>query len=476
MRFTPAGWRRSIGCGRCQPKIRVELQGICHRIRNRAVASLPAMGLEAVEKNGDASARLIAAGRALLAQGDERFSLSRLCSEAGVTLADFRASFTSRAELLQQLMEMPKAEAPPADPWLERRLRVFERALSGLEEKAERRDREYRLTIAKLEEKLAALSGTQLRLDVAAAGRTVQSETPDLAVQESAPESPAEAEMPQDEAAKAETAEEGNSLLKGPLLLAPLEPAPVVKVDGEFLETARRAAQAQARILESRRKPPRIPTRMLVTAALAVLLLLACAALTLVYAGYTPPPAGGAVTQRAATMSPLARLTARADNGDVPAQRRLALAYLRGDGVEKDLDAAARWAEVAASGGDPEAQYLFGSLNRSGTGVARDPDAAFAWFTRAASAGHLKAMHMLGIAYAEGRGTSQDESAAAAWFAKAAMQGYVDSAFNLAVLYERGHGVAQNPREALRWYRAAAKAGDRSAAARARLLAQQAGL
>ena len=62
------------------------------------------------------------------------------------------------------------------------------------------------------------------------------------------------------------------------------------------------------------------------------------------------------------------------------------------------------------------------------------------------------------------------------WFAKAAMQGYVDSAFNLAVLYERGRGVAQNPQLALRWYRAAAKAGDSSAAARARLLAQEARL
>ena len=43
------------------------------------------MGLEA-EKRDEASARLIAAGRALLAGGDARFSLTKLCSEAGVTL------------------------------------------------------------------------------------------------------------------------------------------------------------------------------------------------------------------------------------------------------------------------------------------------------------------------------------------------------------------------------------------------------
>jgi localization factor PodJL len=85
-------------------------------------------------------------------------------------------------------------------------------------------------------------------------------------------------------------------------------------------------------------------------------------------------------------------------------------------------------------------------------------------------------MHALGIAYAQGQGVVQDEAQAAEWFAKASSRGFVDSAFNLAVLYERGHGVAQDPRQALRWYRAAAKAGDGVAAARAKLLAQQARL
>lgn len=435
------------------------------------------MGLEA-EKNVDASARLIAAGRALLAQGDERFSLSRLCAEAGVTLADFRASFTSRAELLQQLMDMPRPEAPPADPWLERRLRVFERALASLEERAEHRDREYRQAIARLEEKLATLGGMQLRLEVAAAGRAAQDAAEDAQGLPLQPElTPAADVIAQTAPANADTiVEEPVPEEPNPLLLAPLEQAPPARLDAEFIEAARRAAQAHGRALEGRRRPGRIPTLLLVRATLVILLLLACAALTLVYAGSMPPPSGSAVAHRSAPVSPLAQLTVRADNGDVRSQLALAQAYLRGEGVEKDFDAAARWAEVAAGGGDPEAQYLFASLNRSGTGVTRDPVAAFAWFSKAADAGHLKAMHSLGIAYAEGLGTARNEEAAASWFAKAAMQGYVDSAFNLAVLYERGRGVEQNPQLALRWYRAAAKAGDSSAAARAQLLAREARL
>jgi TPR repeat protein len=409
------------------------------------------MGLEA-EKTVDAPARLIAAGRTLLAQGDTAFSLSRLCAEAGVSLADFRASFASKAELMQQLMEPQKVEAPQADPWLERRLRVFERALGALEEKAEKRDRDTRQAIARLEERVAEISGTQLKLDVAAAARAVEA-----------------APVPQDDPVVEETdaPEEPN-----PLLLAPLEPAPLPRLDTEVLEQARRAAMAHGRRLEHKRASRRrIPTRMLVMATLAILLLLACAALTLVWAAnYVPLPSGGAMTVRAMPASPLAQLVMRGDSGDVAAQRALALAYLKGEGVAKDTAAAARWAQVAASGGDAEAQYLLGHLHRG------DPADAFAWFTRAASAGHLKAMQALGVAYAQGQGVARDEALAADWFAKAATRGHVDAAFNLAVLYERGHGLAQDPRAALRWYRAAAKAGDRSAAARARLLAQQAGL
>lgn len=418
------------------------------------------MGLEA-EKTSDAPARLIAAGRAFLAQGDAGFSLSRLCAEAGVTLADFRASFASKAELMQQLAEPHKSEpvlpaSTGADPWLERRLRVFERALGALEEKADRREREARLSIARLEERLVELSGTQLKLDVAAAAQAVRVEDEKPAPETAVAEAVAQAEEPD---------------APNPLLLAPLEQAPLPKLDTDVLESARRAALAHGRKLErQRRKQERIPTRALITGTLAILLLLACAALTLVRADYTPMTAGAGVAQRVVPVSPLAQLILRGDSGDVVAQRMLALAYLKGDGVAKDRESASLWAQAAANGGDAEAQYLLGMM------VRNDPVQAFGWLTRAAGSGHIKAMHALAVAYAEGHGTARNEAAAADWFARAAARGFVDSAFNLAVLYERGHGVAQNPREALRWYRAAAKAGDGFAAARARLLAQQVGL
>jgi TPR repeat protein len=425
------------------------------------------MGLEA-EKTGDAAARLLAAGRVLLGQGGGRFSLARLCAEAGVTLEDFQANFAGKADLLQQLLgpqAAAKEDPAPADPWLERRLRVFERALGALEEKSGKRDREYRQAIARLEEKLAALGGAQARDAAEAAERALEEAM-------TAPD----AEAPGIEEKVEGPAVAQKAAAPDPLALAPLEPAapPPGKADSEFLEAGRRAARAHARALQQppRRRP--LPLRLLLVTALAMAALLLCAVLALGHAGdASAAPAGEGTAHRLAPASPLQKLMARADSGDAVAQRELALAYLRGQGVPRDETAAARWALAAADAGEPQAQYLAGSFYRDGIGVARDPARAAAWFARAAAAGELKAMHNLAIAYIQGDGVGRDDAAAASWFAKAAAGGYVDSAFDLAVLYEKGQGVRQDPRQALRWYRAAAAAGDAQAAARAKLLAEQ---
>jgi localization factor PodJL len=373
-----------------------------------------------------------------------------------------------------QVVEKP--EAPQADPWLERRLRVFERALGALEEKSEKRDREYRQAIARLEERLSELGGSRLKHDIAmAAERALEAAMTAAPVDEvtaiSALETPAAASdaAPQEEAA-AQQAPQPN-----PLALAPLEPmGPPGKADSDFLEAGRRAALANARALERAPRPKRVSTRMLLASALAVVTLLLCAVLTLGHADYArAAPMGEGTAHRSAALTPLQRLMARADSGDAVAERELAFAHLRGTDAPKDMAAAARWAEAAAEQGDTEAQYLAGSLYRDGAGIARDATRAFGWFAKAAAAGHIKAMHNLAIAYVQGDGTARDEAAGVAWFARAAGAGYVDSAFDLAVLYEKGQGVAQDARMALRWYRTAAAAGDAQAAARAKLLAEQ---
>ena len=161
----------------------------------------------------------------------------------------------------------------------------------------------------------------------------------------------------------------------------------------------------------------------------------------------------------------------QAERGDARSQSRLALAYLRGDGVSIDPAAAIGWSRMAAAQGEPSAQFILATLYASG--VKPDQQLAVRWLAAAASRGNIKAMHNLALAYLNGVGVAKNTAAAMTWFAKAASSGYRDSAFDLAVLYERGEGVPQDPRLALRWYTAAASEGDREAAQRMDLLKTQ---
>ncbi len=164
-------------------------------------------------------------------------------------------------------------------------------------------------------------------------------------------------------------------------------------------------------------------------------------------------------------------ITRQAARGDARSQSRLALAYLRGDGVSADPAAAIGWSRMAAAQGESSAQFILATLYASG--VKPDPQLAVRWLAAAASRGNIKAMHNLALAYLNGTGVPKNTATAMAWFGKAASSGYRDAAFDLAVLYERGEGVPQDPRLALRWYTAAASDGDREAAQRMQLLKTQ---
>src|SRR5471032_1402222 len=119
----------------------------------------------------------------------------------------------------------PEPSVPTPDAWLERRLRVFERALNALEAKAETTAREQARAIAQLEERLAALSGPGLNMMPA-------------------PVTPVEAPAPDAQAAEAPQAEKKPE----PLAIAPL---PVLAISKEamayVLQSARDKARAAAK-------------------------------------------------------------------------------------------------------------------------------------------------------------------------------------------------------------------------------------
>ena len=410
----------------------------------------------------DDKERLLQAARSLLARGDAKFSITTLCTEAGLDRAAFRAHFTGKAALLaaaiassesktpEKEME-PKADTTTFEPgvstpdaWLERRLRVFERALNQLEVRAEASAREQETRMAHLEEQIARLGlrqGEQRALP--------------------APVPAAEAER------------EPEPHRPPPELLA-IAPVPIVTIPRTEMADVLQAARNKV-VHVPEETPPENGRRLrwLAIGGLSLVALFLCVGLTLGNTASATQQEGNGVSYRHVAGGAVQQLVARADSGDAQAQAKLALAYLRGEGVQSDAAAAARWSAPAAEAGQPIAQYLLGTLYGQGEGVKLDTARAFRLFQASAAKGNLKAMHNLAIAYAQGQGTMKDEAKAADWFTRAAEHGYVDSAFDLAVLYERGLGVRQDLRQAMKWYAIAAFTGDATSQARVDFLRTQ---
>ena len=461
--------------------------------------------------------RLLETAQALVLRGQKEFTIADLCGEAGVERTVFHDHFAGRTALMAALMRSypvngpvstPQAALPnpvskadttsepsvhTPDEWFERRLRVFERALTALEAKAEATAREQGRVIAELEARLnsgpsseAAHAPAQIEAQTAQEA-IMASETAQVYSLEPVPEThvavPIETptteivsvmeistlaedatraapDMARPEASKETVCEP---------ISAPVDLRQGLREKGHpvpDLETPEAPKPAKA---NPRMRLMAIAASLLVAAFVSVGFMLGRNVLDADARERTPD----AVAHRQVAHTPLHKTMALADAGDARAQARLALAYLRGQGSAADADAALLWCMSAARAGNPVAQYLLGALYQQGDRVKADPAQAASWFSRAAEKGNLKAMHNLAIAYAQGMGTAKDEAKAAEWFTRAAERGYVDSAFDLAVLYEKGQGVTQDPKLALRWYRMAAAAGDAQAMARAKLLASQ---
>jgi AcrR family transcriptional regulator len=469
--------------------------------------------------------QLLAVAKAMVLQGNREFSISDLCGEAHVDRSVFHDHFAGKTALMAALMReysmvaaagdtasgsQPVAASNPVskaedvtpepsvstpDEWYERRLRVFERALTALEEKAESRARDQALMIADLQARLIRVR----QAEAAAAAAPAEMQPASLAVCEpiadGAPQVVGATDIAGGRAAQEPA--QATSQAEMPVLdeLPPVEcpavePTPARQVAGPEGAKAEAAPiggpvindilSAPVPELEAIRPSKRTVaskrTRMMAIAAA----LLAGAFISVGFSlgrnvldakAQERTPDGVAHRQLAATV--MHKTMALADAGDARAQARLALAYLRGQGSAADANAALLWCVSAAQAGNPVAQYLLGALYQQGDHVAADPARAVAWFSRAAEKGNLKGMHNLAIAYAQGLGTSKDEAKAAEWFTRAAERGYVDSAFDLAVLYERGEGVPQDLKQALKWYGIAAFAGDQPSKERVEFLRSQ---
>lgn len=108
-------------------------------------------------------------------------------------------------------------------------------------------------------------------------------------------------------------------------------------------------------------------------------------------------------------------LLAAAEQGVSDAQCMLGLAYLEGNGVERDVRQAERWYRAAAERGDTDAQYLLGVLYLH---ELDEPEKAAHALSAAAEHGNEAAMFRLGTLYEEGKGVPQDLETARKWYEK----------------------------------------------------------
>lgn len=411
------------------------------------------------------------------------FTIAGLLTDTGVSRAQFRRCFAGKKQLLAALMqgdvkalgdilevaqpvEVLRAvgsditpAAPVTDAWLERRLRVFERALGGLEKRQEKSEHTLSQRLALMEEKLAGLAQAKPVAVPEPALPLFDPSELNLLPAERIPADPAPGEAASPELAPNVLAHVEQIAKSGPA-----EEPVSEKEMADFIAHARQVARRAV-------PPPAKPRRRrgpiwngLVLASILIGGLMLIGAALLLSSGVPQASPVASVSHRQTAQTGMARIMALADSGDARAQTVLALAYLHGPAA--NAGAARRWSIAAASQGQPVAQYLLGTLY-----LDSDPAQAVRWLRAAAEQGNVKAMHNLAIAFAQG--PAPDPTLAVQWFTRAAAKGYRDSQFDLAVLYERGLGVPQSGAEALKWYLIAAGSGDAPSAGRAAVLKDQ---
>ncbi len=109
------------------------------------------------------------------------------------------------------------------------------------------------------------------------------------------------------------------------------------------------------------------------------------------------------------------------------ANYRLALRYLKADGVPHDESRAAELLAAAAEGGHADAQVLLADAYVDGLGVEREPAWATMWYGRAAAQGQAEGQYRLALAFVNGSGTDPDIVAAYRWLTVAADAGHAEA-------------------------------------------------
>ena len=128
-------------------------------------------------------------------------------------------------------------------------------------------------------------------------------------------------------------------------------------------------------------------------------------------------------------------LLERAKEGNLEAQKDLAMAYVRGDEIEQNYEEAFKWCKAAAEQGDADAQNSLYNRYAKGEGVEQNSEEAMKWLHRSAEQGYGLAYYNLGFEYSSGDLVRKDELEAIKWYKKAAKKDIKEAYYQLGFLY-----------------------------------------
>lgn len=150
-----------------------------------------------------------------------------------------------------------------------------------------------------------------------------------------------------------------------------------------------------------------------------------------------------------------------AEQGDARSMAELGLMLSNGDGVPRDLAAAAGWLKKSAEAGFPEGMMLYAECLLHGKGVPEDPAQAADWYSKAAALGNLPAKVQLARMFQKGTGVpAKDPKKALQLYEEAVAQGSLEAQARLGAMHMTGEAGAPNPRRAVQLWQDGANKGD----------------
>lgn len=156
----------------------------------------------------------------------------------------------------------------------------------------------------------------------------------------------------------------------------------------------------------------------------------------------------------------LLELREKAKSGDNTAQFSLAINYLEGKNVQKDLVEGCKWLESSAKSGNVNAQALLADQYSKGEGVQKNYEAALSWYNKATNSGHPDSMYKMGLLMIYAKRDSKSISKGEFLIRDSANKGNINAQYELALIYLRGSdNFHEDGVEAARWLKMAAEKG-----------------